>query len=84
VLPGIYSHGHDEIQARIEDGRVAPEDTMWFYQYSGWGPGQLENECRHGVWLTVATSADLLLKELEFEKGTLWQELMELVDGALS
>jgi hypothetical protein len=83
VLPGIYTHGYVEVQSRIDDGRIPPEDTMWFYQYSGWGPGQLENECQHGVWLTVATSADLLIEELTHEKGTLWKDLMSHIDGAM-
>lgn len=83
MVPGIYTHGYEEVQARLDDGRIPPEDTMWFYQYSGWGPGQLENECEHGVWLPVATSTDLLIDELKREKGTLWKDLMSLIDGAL-
>lgn len=37
---------HDAVTA----GRAAPGEFKFFSQYSGWGPGQLQRECKAGVW----------------------------------
>lgn len=36
----------------------------WYTNYAGWGAGQLEGECKRGVWFTAAASPALLLKDV--------------------
>lgn len=38
------------------------QSCRWFARYAGWGPGQLQRECRAGVWFTAAASPDLILQ----------------------
>lgn len=82
VLPGLYVGGHDEVEARLLDGRAAPEDTAWYLQYAGWGEGQLAEECRRRVWYPVSCSTNLLTQAVEGDGTHVWHTIMELVNGA--
>lgn len=39
-----------------------PDDAFLALGYSGWGPGQLEDEIRQNGWLTAEASSDLVFK----------------------
>ena len=44
-----------------------------FLGYSGWSPGQLENELRHQSWITVGPAADVLGRQHDL---SLWSALL--------
>lgn len=54
----------------LEDiGRGAgPDQTLMLLGYSGWGPGQLEEEIARNGWLTADASAELLFETADGEK----------------
>lgn len=47
----------------------------FFVGYSGWGPGQLENELTEGSWLVAQASKDQIFENAE----VLWDELTRQV-----
>lgn len=44
-------------------GPAAPRRAILALGYAGWGGGQLEQEIRHNVWLTVAADEDLVFDD---------------------
>jgi putative transcriptional regulator len=44
-----------------------------FAGYSGWSPGQLEEEMKRGAWLVHPASIDLVFKT---EPKNLWQKIV--------
>ena len=44
-------------QILISNGEATPEDLWLFCGYSGWKPGQLQNELDRGNWLMVASDS---------------------------
>ena len=51
----------------------------FFSGYSGWGPGQLENELRVGGWLTASANAD----EIYEDPDSLWESVCEKVGQSI-
>ncbi len=54
-------------------GRAGPEEFRVYLGYSGWGPGQLENEAGQGLWHIFAGDADLVF---DSAPDTLWSRLI--------
>ncbi len=54
----------------------------WFTSYSGWGPGQLQQEVANGVWFTAAAGPGLLMRPVEHESWkSLWHEVLDCMGG---
>ena len=77
VMPGLYfSAGKEKLEtlAARDDG----EPTKFFAGYSGWSPGQLENEIARGSWSVMPAKAEHVFA---FE-GELWQRTRRTVADA--
>jgi putative transcriptional regulator len=70
VNEGIhFSVGETNVERLVAD---PPPHTRFFLGYSGWGPGQLENEIRQGAWLATPATPELV-----FESDTaVWKKLI--------
>ncbi len=60
VAPGVALTASRDIIEALATGDDAPQHSLVALGYAGWGAGQLEEELRDNVWLTVAAEADLL------------------------
>ena len=91
-IPDAATMGHgiaiggelSAIARRWADGpdRLGPR---LFLGHSGWGPGQLEQECSDGAWLLRPAKADLLFPPPELVGDRLWEQLSQaLPRGGLS
>jgi putative transcriptional regulator len=47
-----------------------PKKSLVAFGYAGWGPGQLENELAHGVWLTAPEEPTLVFDE---DRQKVWE-----------
>ncbi len=47
-----------------------PKKSLIAFGYAGWGPGQLEDELRRGVWFTTLGSPKLIFDE---DRGKVWE-----------
>jgi putative AlgH/UPF0301 family transcriptional regulator len=66
VSDGIFYGGSDEVEDFVRSGRAAPQDFRFFFKYTAWLPGQLENEINAGCWCPVRTSLDLVLQRRNY------------------
>jgi len=94
VVPGVAMGGFADAVKAVESGQMAASDFRFFTRYAGWGPGQLEEEVRSGVWFVAAAAAGVVLNEPpdaalrpgeEARKGGgphgLWAKILRLMGG---
>ncbi len=73
VLPNLaLGHSLDTL-VEIGESFSANRKVKMFAGYSGWGPGQLEDEMKRDAWLTYPASLELVL---DTDPGTLWQKVL--------
>ncbi len=69
-----WSGNFEELQTLIGEGAVLADNILFFIGYSGWSPGQLDDELKSGSWIVSETSAEHILAG-NFE--TLWKEVLK-------
>lgn len=65
----------------VQMGQAQASDFRFFAQYAGWGPGQLQRECKAGVWYVAAVSSPLALSERLAQGPQLWHEILGTIGG---
>ncbi len=54
----------------------------WSKGYAGWAAGQLQSECKRGVWFTAAASPKVVLREVGLADGSeYWHKILGLMGG---
>lgn len=81
VTQGIYHHNVHGAGAAVAAGVAEPEDFRFFAQYAGWAPGQLEEECKSGVWFCTAASPSLTLNQELSNGGSMWHAILQVMGG---
>jgi putative transcriptional regulator len=67
IADGVYWGGSfDELYDLAAENSYVESDIRLFMGYSGWGPGQLEQEIKEGSWL-IADVSEHLLFDTAFE-----------------
>lgn len=75
IAPGIFWGGsYDSLQDTILDNSFQPVDLRLFVGYSGWSPGQLENELREGSWIVAPVDLKVLF---ETDNDQMWRAAIE-------
>jgi putative transcriptional regulator len=75
VIPGVHL-GSDELTLKriIAKGE---EEFRTYAGYSGWGPGQLDNEIARGDWHIVPAERRFIF---DSQPAEVWDELIQRVD----
>lgn len=81
MTQGIYHHNVHGAGAAVAAGIAEPEDFRFFAQYAGWAPGQLEEECKSGVWFCTAASPSLTLNQELSNGGAMWHAILQVMGG---
>ncbi|CAI8403123.1 MAG: Uncharacterised protein [Cryomorphaceae bacterium] len=79
---GLFLGGDFELfQQALRTARILSHDSpgpKLFLGYSGWSPGQLEQELRQDTWIVVPPPLDLHPLEIQDEA---WREMMTRLGG---
>jgi len=62
-----------EIIRELAAGK-GPRESLVIFGYSGWGPGQLENEMERGSWFTIPLDGELLFDK---DQGRKWEKAVD-------
>ena len=62
ILPHVYAGYDDILLAIFEHTKIPKMDFKFFIGYSGWEPGQLENEISKKMWVVADGSEELVLR----------------------
>ncbi|KAF5842473.1 hypothetical protein DUNSADRAFT_7083 [Dunaliella salina] len=81
IVKGVYLGGIEAAAKMVARKEADVKDFKWYARYAGWGPKQLERECKAGVWFTAAASAPLILSRPEGSASTLWHNVLQLMGG---
>ncbi|MCS7090853.1 MAG: YqgE/AlgH family protein [Verrucomicrobiota bacterium] len=74
VMPNLsLGHSLDELM-ELGQSFSPQKKVKLFAGYSGWAPGQLEDELRRKAWLTHPASLDLVFAE---DTATLWSRILK-------
>ena len=75
IADGLYWGGSFEVlKILIETNRVSPSDFRFFIGYSGWNPGQLDEEMKISSWIVASASLDNLFSD---EPDKLWGDILK-------
>lgn len=82
VIPGVHLGGFEGAKVAVSSGAQSPDDFKVLTRYCGWGPGQLEDEVKRGVWFAAAASRSVVLQQASLGRGgELWHAVMQLMGG---
>ena len=75
----VYWGGdYDQLQDMLTSGQLKSDDIRFFLGYSGWSPGQLDEEIERDSWIVNNTYTDKLF---DLDQETLWREILKQMGG---
>ena len=75
VVDGLWWGGDfEKLKFLIRSEMIFPENIRFFVGYSGWSPGQLEEEMAGGSWVLSDLYANYLFKS---KPTKLWQQVLK-------
>lgn len=75
IKKGLYWGGDfDTVKSLIKDEKISPAQIRFFIGYSGWNPGQLEDEISKKSWIVCESKIQSVMKE---SGSQLWTELLK-------
>lgn len=76
---GLYWGGdYEQLLGLISGGQIDAADIRFFLGYSGWSPGQLEEEVDKNVWIVNNNASDKLFT---LDAETLWRQILKEMGG---
>ena len=81
IIDGVYAGGLPDALEKVKGNEIDGESLRFFSGYSGWGPGQLQNEVNLGVWYVAAGSTDLITSHCVKLKRPLYRQVLEMMGG---
>lgn len=78
VFDGVYLGGDMSTVERLLTKASARETFRAYIGYSGWAPGQLENEMKTGSWLTLPADPAVVFEK---EPEAIWPDILRSLGG---
>jgi putative transcriptional regulator len=83
IVEQIYWGGaFDNLMLLCQTRQITGKDIRFFLGYSGWGPGQLDEELEQDSWIVCDYVTDQLLFDTEPE--IMWRKALENMGGRFS
>jgi putative transcriptional regulator len=83
IQPGLFWGGNfDQLISMVETKQILTTDVKFFLGYSGWSPGQLDEELKIESWIVSDLTSALLVFETEPEQ--MWKQAMRDLGGRFS
>ncbi|MCZ6801399.1 MAG: YqgE/AlgH family protein [Nitrospirae bacterium] len=79
VFDGVYLGGNMDILERILKEPKPRQAFRAYMGYSGWAPGQLENEMELGSWLTLPADSTYMFDR---DQSRLWGDILKSMGNA--
>ncbi|MGB3587691.1 MAG: YqgE/AlgH family protein [Tunicatimonas sp.] len=80
IVNDVFWGGNfDELLSLINTRKIAENDVKFFAGYSGWGPGQLEDELEEKTWIVYHQPTAYQLFDIPAHQ--LWQEILRNMGG---
>ena len=74
VFNGVYLGGNMTALEEIVKNPFSPDNFRAFMGYSGWAPGQLENEMESGSWLTLPADSSFMF---DWDHTRVWTDILQ-------
>ncbi|MEL6652912.1 MAG: YqgE/AlgH family protein [Bacteroidota bacterium] len=75
VVEGLYWGGSFEVlKSKVQDGLISEEDILFFVGYSGWAPGQLDQELERKSWIVAPSELEFVFRE---DYDDLWRTILQ-------
>ena len=74
VFNGVYLGGNMPALEEIVKNPFSPDNFRAFMGYSGWAPGQLENEMKSGSWLTLPADSSFMF---DWDHTRVWTDILQ-------
>ena len=82
VAQNVYWSGDfEKLKFLISSKLVLPKNIRFFLGYSGWSPGQLNDEMEYGSWVVTHMDANYAFKTKHHE---MWRQVMKNQGGNFS
>lgn len=74
VFDGVYLGGDMGALEKLMTTPASTEGFRAYVGYSGWGPGQLENEMKTGAWITMPADPAVVFEK---EPARIWPDILQ-------
>lgn len=90
VVEGVFWGGnYEKLKFLVSSGQINASQIRFFVGYSGWSPGQLEEEIKSGSWIISEINATSIFntasqgmwKQVMMEKGEVFSILSEMPES---
>ena len=79
ILDGIYWGGDiDQVQELMRNGGITEGEIRFFIGYSGWSPGQLDDEMENKSWIVSSLTRNQILTK---HPETMWSDMLKSLGG---
>lgn len=74
IMPGLFWGGNFEtVKALLSKKKIKKDEIRFFAGYSGWEPGQLDNEMKEKSWIVCEAGVKEIMSG---NTGNLWREIL--------
>ncbi len=75
VSRGVFWGGDfEKVKEHIQLNLISAEDILFFVGYSGWGPGQLNNELEQKSWIVAPENSKFIFQN---NYDNLWKQVLQ-------